>query len=1085
MQTRLPAPGDLVHVRSRRYLVERVVPAQERGEQSLVSLACVEDDAQGESLDVLWEREIDARRASAWSWSDAIGKSPDDPKLFAAWYRATRWNSVTATDPELFQAPYRAGIEIKAYQIEPLRRALSMPRVNLFIADDVGLGKTIEAGLIIRELLLRQQLRMVVIAAPPSVVPQWRDEMYERFGLGFAGFDREFVLDRKRERGFAVNPWTTHSRFVISHALLGRDEYMLPLVDWLKEGDAPSLLILDEAHHAAPSSGSAYAIDSNLTIAVRELAGHFTHRLFLSATPHNGHPNSFAALLEILDPVRFVRGVKVDPKLRDQVIVRRLKSDLASLEEGFPTRNADPVIIENLPVDAPELRLGRLLAEYARLYRERIEVGQRASRISRTAASAGLLVLTNLKKRLLSSIEAFAVSLAGHKRALARQSRVVAEASLRKSRLSLLWSPPGADDEQGDMDDEGLADEEARQLANATAATSALTSSPRELELLAEMEEIASKYRMEPDAKARWLIDWIKRELCPDLGKPGAVWKLRRVLVFTEYVDTKRYLESVLNAVIASSHLGSQRVECFVGAMGEKRRERIKGAFKADPEHHPLRILIANDAAREGVNLQAYCADLFHFDVPWNPGRMEQRNGRIDRKLQPSPEVRCRAFILRQRPEDRVLETLLRKLETIRAELGSVAPVIERSVEETLLAELTAGNVEHAERMLSGLGAQGTEVGEKVACVVEELEASRRQEALEESLGQLRGILGKSQRFLAWRPGDLHAVVDASLRLSGAPPLERVAIETASGPATEAWSVAASAEALARDSSWVPILDELRPPCPEGVKPERWRHEVPLRPLVFRAPGRIDDRIVHGHLEHRLLRRLTSRLLAQGFVHTDLRRVCAMRTPAAEPRVFLVGRLALYGERASRLHDELILVSARWRPATGEKKEARLVPDEGRDADDAAKLLEDAVTEAEPVPASKPLDRLIASFPFDFEELFPVLEARGLGQRERLSDLLRARGAREAEAARQLLIAQKRRLDVELVGFENERSQRPLAFNDAEWKQREDERRYWQRRVAELDGEIIAEPARIERVFEVRASRLEAVAIVYLWPVSG
>jgi hypothetical protein len=131
--------------------------------------------------------------------------------------------------------------------------------VNLFIADDVGLGKTIEAGLIVRELLMRQKVRRVVICAPPSVVVQWREEMESRFGLGFVVLDRDNVASCRRERGFGVNPWNTHTRFNLSHALLRDETYAGPLRDWLGEWAGGSLLILDEAHNAAPASGAKYA----------------------------------------------------------------------------------------------------------------------------------------------------------------------------------------------------------------------------------------------------------------------------------------------------------------------------------------------------------------------------------------------------------------------------------------------------------------------------------------------------------------------------------------------------------------------------------------------------------------------------------------------------------------------------------------------------------------------------------------------------------------------------------------------------------------------------------------------------------
>jgi SNF2 family DNA or RNA helicase len=305
-----PQPGQIVRVRSRQYVLNEIFPPiQKHRDQTLVSLSCLDDDAQGAVLDVLWEREVDAVVLSESSWQEVAAKGFDPPDLFSAFLHSLRWNLVTSTDPRLFQSPYRAGIEVMAYQLEPLRKALLLPRVNLFIADDVGLGKTIEAGLIIRELLMRQKAKRVVVACPASVVPQWKDELESRFGLTFVVLDREFVLSCRRERGYGVNPWTTNSRFIISHSLLRDEAYAGPLRDWLDIFPSGSLLILDEAHNAAPSGGGRYAIDSEFTKVMRDLTQRFEHRLFLSATPHNGHSNSFSSLLEMLDPQRFCRGV--------------------------------------------------------------------------------------------------------------------------------------------------------------------------------------------------------------------------------------------------------------------------------------------------------------------------------------------------------------------------------------------------------------------------------------------------------------------------------------------------------------------------------------------------------------------------------------------------------------------------------------------------------------------------------------------------------------------------------------------------------------------------------------------------------
>ncbi len=369
---RPPEVGELVVVRSRTWLVEEVVHPSPPGGSALVRLACADDDAQGQSLEVFWQYELDRRIVEGESWKDLASKGFDPPRHFAAFLHTLRWNCVTATDPNLFQAPFRAGIKIDAYQMEPLRKALRLPRVNLFIADDTGLGKTIEAGLIARELLLRKKVKCIVVSTPPSVLEQWKGELEDRFGLVFEILDRAYLARVRRERGFGVNAWRTHSRFLISHRLLIDPVYADSMREWLGSFLPGSLLILDEAHHAAPASGGRYGIETKFTRAARDLFGRFEHRLFLSATPHNGHSNSFSTLLELLDPYRFTRGVKVrGKKALEDVMVRRLKEDIRVVQGGFPRRIIERIVIDGLPGDAPELVLSRLLDTYRNVREER------------------------------------------------------------------------------------------------------------------------------------------------------------------------------------------------------------------------------------------------------------------------------------------------------------------------------------------------------------------------------------------------------------------------------------------------------------------------------------------------------------------------------------------------------------------------------------------------------------------------------------------------------------------------------------------------------------------------------------------
>ncbi|MGH9324560.1 MAG: SNF2-related protein, partial [Vicinamibacteria bacterium] len=339
-QNDTPHPGNIVRVRHRQYLVEDVVPPPHPGEHTLIKLVCLDDDNQGRKLQVLWEIELGARIESPETHGLRHITQIDEPRHFAAYFHALKWSATTAADGRLFQAPFRAGIKLLNHQLTPLRKALELPRANLFIADDVGLGKTIEAGLVLQELILRQRVDFVLIVCPATICLQWRDEMERRFGLHFEIYNRAFMARRRQERGFAVNPWTTHARFVISHQTLRRPEYRDPLLQHLGTRARKSLLVLDEAHTAAPATATKYAIDSRITKVIRDVAPRFENRLFLSATPHNGHSNSFSALLELLDPQRFTRGVSVrGTKELEPVMVRRLKEDLRKLGiEGFPER---------------------------------------------------------------------------------------------------------------------------------------------------------------------------------------------------------------------------------------------------------------------------------------------------------------------------------------------------------------------------------------------------------------------------------------------------------------------------------------------------------------------------------------------------------------------------------------------------------------------------------------------------------------------------------------------------------------------------------------------------------------------------
>ena len=1087
-----PTPGDLVQVRSRRWLVEEVVDPPVPSQSTLVRLACADDDAQGQTLDVFWEYEIDRGILEEEGWRDLAARGFDAPRQFAAFLHTLRWNCITATDPSLFQAPFRAGIKIDAYQMEPLRKALRLPRVSLFIADDAGLGKTIEAGLIARELLLRKKAKTIVVAAPPSVIEQWKAELEERFGLVFEILDRAYLTRMRRERGFGVNPWRTHSRFLVSHNLLIDPTYTDLMREWLGPMLPGSLLILDEAHHAAPASGGRYGIETQFTRAVRDLAGRFEHRLFLSATPHNGHSNSFSTLLELLDPYRFTRGVKVrGRKALEDVMVRRLKEDIREVQGGFPRRIVERVVIDGLPADAPELALSRLLDEYRTTREARF-----ASTSRRAQASAGLLVV-GLQQRLLSSIEAFARSIKVHRATVTRQwekgQATVANAVERDDRARLFTTAPDADDERAEWTPEEREADEAAAVEAVTAAAEA--ESPhdasaeklwcREQALLDRMQAIAEQSRPLPDAKVRRFLDWLRANLCPDLppfGTPpkGAPpkWNHRRVLIFTENREgTKRYLKEILEQAIEGTDRADERIEVIDGLTSGARRKEIQRRFNTDPTRDPLRILLATDAAREGLNFQAHCTDLFHFDLPWNPGRIEQRNGRIDRKLQPAAEVRCHYFALPQRVEDRVLEVLVRKTETIQKELGSLSKVIDDDIERRLGQGIRHRDAERLAREIE----QADLDAEKKRVTEEECEAAReRQDELKAQIQRCQTLLQASRNWVGFESAPFRDALSRSLELLGAGALT----EGRDEQGRPIWTFPPLDRRAGTDPSWAATLDTLRAPRPHNQKVADWRREAPIRPVVFEDAGVLTEDSVHLHLEQRVAQRLLARFRAQGFLHHDLSRACLAQASDSIPRVILLGRLSLYGRGAERLHEELVPLAARWIEPSQRK---RTLGAYARDAEaKTLELLDRSLGEPRrPMPGEAIQNKLLAAALRDIEELLPQLEPRAEELAALAIDKLRKRGEREEKDLRETLERQRERVREELEKTEPRFQQFTLDFHDDERRQLEADLRAWRIRIKQFDRDLAREPRRIREFYEVRARRIEPVGLVYLWPESN
>jgi superfamily II DNA or RNA helicase len=1041
-----PEQGQLVEVRQRHFVLSEILssglPSEPGGDgeqppQHLVTLSSVEDDALGEELQVVWELEPGVQVYEKMGLPEPSGF--DAPSRLDAFLDAVRWGAISSADTRALQAPFRSGIDIEDYQLDPVVRAIQMPRVNLLIADDVGLGKTIEAGLVAQELILRNRIRTILIACPASLQVQWRDQMRDKFGLEFRIVDSDLMKDLRRTRGIHVNPWTHFPRLITSIDFLKRERPLRLFREVLPaEGEPPyprrfDLMIVDEAHNIAPAGIGHYATDSMRTAAVRLLTRHFEHKLFLSATPHNGYPESFSTLLALLDSQRFAPGIPHDPQQLAAVMVRRLKSELPPRWDGtprFPKRTLEPI---EVPYTEAERRVHKALQRYSEL---RL---QRAS--SHDEEFAAKFVLKLLKKRLFSSPAAFASTLECHEKSIA--SARTASARKAKPTLKVLLR-------QVEQAEEEYADEEANEtstseaLESATRLLSDLTS--EEQSLLQELRTYADKASRVADTKAATLLRWLQ-----DTVKPGGKWSDTRVLIFTEYRTTQNWLHGL---IAAKDMAGGGRLEVMYGGMKSEERERIKAAFQAHPSVSPVRILLATDAASEGIDLQNHCCRLVHYEIPWNPNRLEQRNGRLDRHGQHSPEVLVYHFVGqgydRNAIDPRVppgdlegdLEFLMRaalKINNIREDLGKVGPVIAEQVEEAMLGKRTRLDTARAER---------------------DAEPARRllriERDLRDRIQKLHDQLHETKRELRLSPENILRTVEIGLGLANQPPLTRVSVTGNDGKIVDAYRLPAMT------GSWSQCHIGLAHP-----------HTGQVRPVVFDhalADGR--DDVVLAHLNHRLiqmcLRLLRAEVWASG-TRKQLHRVTARLVKDKDLNTVAViahGRLVVLGGDNRRLHEEVISAGGYLR----EGRFARMNVSETTAALDAAL----------PVPVPQAVQqRLQKIWPSHKDALSSALEARMRERTKNLGDKLAERAEREIADIKAVLQELERNIREQL------HETRQMEFTGWSTPERDQFDRNMDSirvRLDRIPQEIEQESEAIQKRYASPTPRLFPVAITYLVP---
>ena len=1029
----VPEIGQLVAARGRRFVATGVKPSQDpsvRHAQNLITLSSVEDDSLGEELQIIWELELDA---SSFEREELPQPTAfDDPAVLQAFLDSVRWGVVSNADLRTFHAPFRSGIEIEDYQLDALVRAVQMPRVNLLIADAVGLGKTIEAGLVVQEMIFRNRVRTVLILCPSSLQIQWREEMRDKFGLDFRIVDSELMKELRRTLGVHTNPWAHYPRLITSYDFLKRDRNLRLFRDLLPADGRPTyprrfdLLVADECHNVAPSGINVKT--SGRADSVKEVGAHFEHKLFLSATPHNGYTESFTALLELLDNQRYARGAEINERqLKGVTMVRRLRTDpdIGKRWDGstrFPTRKIERI---EVPYGADECEVHEMLRQYSALRSTAC-----AGNVQQVYATEFVLKL--LKKRLFSSPAAFYNTLEKH---LKTQTQP-------KTTLPTLTGNVGgilqrlAEQMEEDRDNDDVFEDRLIEAVSVSSRNAAPLSG-EERDLIDRMLKWADRASATIDAKGAELISWLKQNI-----KLGGKWSDERVIIFTEYRDTQNWLFNLLAQEKLAE--GGRLMKLFGGMLPED-REAIKAAFQAGPKVSSVRILLATDAASEGINLQNHCNKLIHVEIPWNPNRLEQRNGRIDRHGQ-KRDVEVYHFVAAgfekttpgqsKQTLEADLEFLFRaakKVDQIREDLGKVGPVIAEQVEQAMLGKRHALDTSRAESQ--------TEPIRRL------LKAER---DVQDQIRRLREQLAQVKLELHLSPGNICHVVQVGLQLAGQPPLQPIQVS----------GVREAFRAPRLTKSWEACLRGLEHP-----------HTKQLRPIVFdHADAQGRDDVVLIHLNHRLvqmcLRLLRAQIWSTG-QERRLSRFSALRVPdefLPSPAIVAYGRLLVLGKTHQKLHEELVV-------AGGFIQEGRF---RRMNVGEVQNAVDHARTE---LPPRAMLERLGGLWPSLQKPLSESLQARTKDRTENLDKMLIELAEREKRNIAEILNELRQTLAAGVAAPDQ------LEF-DYDLSARDRGIEALRRRIEQIPDEIAAEHAQIDRRFAGPTPRLFPVAVTFLVPES-
>ena len=533
------------------------------------------------------------------------------------------------------------------YQIVPLLMALGDERVRLLIADDVGTGKTIESGLVVSELMARGKARRVLIVVPANLRSQWKEALDHFFHIDSTIVSGTLLpsLERRLLPGKSV--WSAHDVVIASVDYLKTKTAQVLAHDW-------DLVLIDEAHLCAkPHSYMGSTIDMERWQFASAAAENARHLLLLTATPHNGYSDSYASLFRMLDPT-LVRDTEDGPvidrrRAKKKHVVQRQRADIEEwyrqrgVRSPFPERRADEQIIS-----LDRAREMRALLDELNDYATDLYAG--------AAGSVDRWIAAHMQKRALSIPAALRKSIDNLIKTIQKQGAVPTSAT-------------GVVAAREATADQVFAENDEHDAANLDQAASTLDANT-ELVRLRALADTAKKVTAAKDPKLQELIRLLPERMNAHPDAP-------RVLVFTKFKDTLDYLTEQLKHAASGKNkkaaaLHGVEVFSIDGQMNLAQRAETFTAF----ERSDRAVLVATDVISEGLNLQRACAELIHYELPWNPNRLEQRNGRIDRFQQPEPFVGIRTLVFDDAQDAALLYLIDKKAQQMRSDYGFVPPFL-------------------------------------------------------------------------------------------------------------------------------------------------------------------------------------------------------------------------------------------------------------------------------------------------------------------------------------------------------------------------------------------------------------------------